>query len=146
MKPGKNLIPKQAQILSFAPQSLATHVSALSSLPTAGDARVRLALPTDLFMVSVYFPTEACASSADHSDVRIQATLLRKGASRFVSKDAGQLFFGLLSPLGFLKFLRAPLLGLKSPYISVNQFCSNYECLALRDKLLLARDTEQRVG
>jgi AraC-like DNA-binding protein len=126
--------------------ALQPYVPALGWLNTsAHTSPMQHVLPTDLFMVTVFRRDEASSSSNCHShELEIYLTLLRTQPIRFKSHLAGQLGYGLLTPSGVLKLLRAPLNGALNQRIDLAQFSSPEEYRALRDRLLDAADADQR--
>lgn len=121
---------------------LPLHVAALGCLATSGHgSRPQLALPTDLFMVTVH-----CAASAagDRDALEMAVTLLRTRPERFRSRSAGELAFALLTPGGLLDLLRAPLAGATDARLPLARFCTPAEFRGLRDGLLDAPDAKTR--
>jgi AraC-like DNA-binding protein len=124
-----------------------THIAALGWLRTPGhDAQAHhLALPTDLFMVTVHYVSEQNPGNSA-SALEMAVTLLRTKPERFHSRVAGELAFALLTPAGLLALLRAPLSGLTDQRIPFAQFCTAAELSAVRDALLTAPDTHLRLA
>jgi hypothetical protein len=113
-------------------------MAALGWLPTSGPgAQPLLALPSDLFMVTVH-----CGGGAKPGDAQAEATmdvavtLLRTRSERFSSRSAGELAFALLTPAGLLALLRAPLEGATNRRMSLGHYCRPGELSALRTALL----------
>ena len=76
--------------------SLPSHLAALGWVPTAGRAAgVQLALPIDLFMVTVH---AAEAASPGGAALELVVTLLRTRPERFRSRSTGVLAYALLTP------------------------------------------------
>lgn len=116
-----------------------SHVAALGWLPTPGrNAQAQLALPTDLFMVTVH-------RGDDPSALELSVTLLRTRPERFCSSVPGELAFALLTPAGLLALLRAPLEGAADRRLPLAQFCSRDEMRALRDALASEADPDLRM-
>ncbi|MGL4574484.1 MAG: helix-turn-helix transcriptional regulator [Burkholderiaceae bacterium] len=123
------------------------HIAALGWLRTPGqDAQAdHLALPTDLFMVTVHHTAEQSPGQSG-SILEMAVTLLRTRPERFRSRVAGELAFALLTPAGLLALLRAPLEGLTDRRMPLAQFCTSAELSALRDALLTEPDARLRLA
>jgi AraC-like DNA-binding protein len=122
------------------------HVAALGWLPTPGsDAQAQLALPTDLFMLTVHCGDRPQAPGAQPAALELAVTLLRTRPERFRSRAVGELAFALLTPAGLLALLRAPLEGAADQRVPLAQFCRPDELRALRDALLNETDPALRV-
>jgi AraC-like DNA-binding protein len=122
-------------------------MAALGWLPTSGrGGQPLLALPSDLFMVTVH-----CGGGAKPGDAQAEATmdvavtLLRTRSERFSSRSAGELAFALLTPAGLLALLRAPLEGVTNRRMSLGHYCRPGELSALRTALLDETDPGLRV-
>lgn len=123
--------------------SLSSHLAALGWVPTAGRAAgVQLALPIDLFMVTVHAGEGA---SAGGPALELVVTLLRTRPERFRSRSAGILAYALLTPAGLLALLRAPLHGAADLRVPLAEFCAPAELGRLRDGLLDAADPQSRM-
>lgn len=119
-------------------------VAALGWLPTAGPrGQPQLALPTDLYMVTLHCGEDARGGAAPGMELAV--TLLRTRPERFRSRSAGTLVFALLTPAGLLAFLRAPLEGLADRRLPLAAFCSADELRRLRDALLASPDPALRM-
>jgi AraC-like DNA-binding protein len=127
----------QAPAILQMPSQMPSHVAALGWLPTSGrNTQAQLALPTDLFMVTVHCGDMLGTSGASQPALELAVTLLRTRPERFRSSAAGELAFALLAPAGLLALLRAPLEGAADRRMPLAQFCSPDELSALRDALL----------
>jgi AraC-like DNA-binding protein len=124
-----------------------THVAALGWLNTPGrdTSDLHLALPTDLFMVTVHCASLREAGSRQPA-LEMAVTLLRTQPENFRSRAAGELAFALLTPAGLLALLRAPLDGVTDRRLALAQFCGPAELGALRDALLAQADPQLRMG
>jgi AraC-like DNA-binding protein len=119
---------------------LPSPVAALGWLHTSGDeSRTQLALPTDLFMVTVRCGNGVQALRDAQPALDLTVTLLRTRPERFCSRVAGELAYALLTPAGLLALLRAPLRGAADLHIPLARFCSTAELRAFRDAM---RDSE----
>jgi AraC-like DNA-binding protein len=118
---------------------LPPNLAALGWLATPGrQADPHLALPTDLFMVTVH-RSRPCAPRSDADDaLDLAVTLLRTRPERFRSSAAGELAYALLTPAGLVALLRAPLDGQTDRRLQLAQYCSPAELRDLRGKLLAA--------
>jgi AraC-like DNA-binding protein len=121
------------------------HVVALGWVPTGDSTQgAQLALPTDLFMVTVHHGAASDAGFASPL-LEMSVTLLRTRAQRFVSSRAGDLAFALLTPVGLLALLRAPLRGATDRSIALREFCGASECRALSKALRDCASAAERV-
>lgn len=122
---------------------LPLHVAALGCLATPGrGSRPQLALPTDLFMVTVHC---AVPPAGERDALEMTVTLLRTRPERFRSRSPGELAFALLTPAGLLDVLRAPLAGATDARLPLARFCTQAELRGLRDGLLDAPDAAARM-
>ncbi len=123
---------------------LSGHLPALGWLEPQ-PAGEQLALPTDLFMLTVRCDDAGLQALADgDSTPLVTLTLLRTRPERFQPAGGGRLAFALLTPLGLMQLLRAPLDGMSDRQIRLSHFCSAGEQRVLRDGLLNAPDAAQR--
>lgn len=119
---------------------MAPHVAAVGWLAThqGGAEREHLALPSDLYMVTVH-------GVAHRGTLDMAVTLLRTRCERFRSQGPGELAFALLRPRGLLMLLRAPLHGRTDGRIGLDAFCSADEHRWLQAQLLAAPDPSERM-
>lgn len=122
-------------------------LASLGWLPTSGRAaQPLLALPSDLFMVTVHCGSGRKPGSAQpEPTMDLAVTLLRTRAERFASRAAGELAYALLTPAGLLALLRAPLEGAADQRVPLARFCRPAELRLLRDSLLDAAEPGLRV-
>jgi AraC-like DNA-binding protein len=126
--------------------SLPSHLAALGWLPTpGGESRAQLALPTDLFLVTVHCGDGSRAPGGSPPALELAVTLLRTRPEQFRSRVAGDLAYALLTPAGLLWLLRAPLHGAADRRLPLARFCSPVELHALRDALLDEADPAARM-
>lgn len=122
------------------------HIAALGWLPTHGRrTSVQLALPTDLFLLTVHRGRDRLASGAGTAGLELTLTGLRTRAERFRSRVPGELAYALLTPAGVLALLRAPLEGLTDRRMPLDRICSPQEIRALRDALVDEDEPAARV-
>lgn len=123
----------------------ASGIAALGWLHTrAGSERAHLALPNDLFMVSLYDGGDDPDPGARPCEATLSVTLMRTRAERFRSRAQGRLLFALLTPMGLLSMLRAPLDGRVDQRLDLSAFCRPDERRGLRDEVLAASAPEVR--
>jgi AraC-like DNA-binding protein len=112
----------------------------------AQDGRRHLAVPSDLFLLTVYCDESlVCGESHEARDLEIVVSVLRSRPVEFASTGHGQLALALLTPRGLLKLLRAPLNGMMDRRLPLAQFCGRAEQHRLRDLLRDARTRHQRL-
>lgn len=122
-----------------------SQVAALGWLPTPGrDARAQLALPTDLFLLTVQCSDDGQRADTWGPTLALDVTLLRTRPERFRSRAVGELAFALLTPAGLLAVLRGPLEGATDGRLPLAQFCRPDEWRTLRDGLLREPDPDSR--
>lgn len=128
-------------------QDLALHVPALGWLAVEATAGAKhLALPSDLFLVTVYCDDSlVCGEAADRRDLEVVVTPMRSRPAVFSSQGRGQLALALLTPLGLMQALRTPLLGITDRRIPLQHFCTLREQRALRDALMLTDNADERL-
>jgi AraC-like DNA-binding protein len=123
------------------------HLPALAWLDVnAPQGREHLAVPSDLFLITVYCDdTLVCREPQDAGRLQVLVSMLRTQPAKFQSLGQGQLALALLTPAGLIKVLRAPLQGLTDRRLPLAQFCGSAEERRLRDALLGAADTVERL-
>jgi AraC-like DNA-binding protein len=143
VKPG----PGAAGSIAVARGDLQHHLAALAWLEvTAPLAREHLALPSDLYLVTVYGDDGLeCGPAQEPGGLQVLVSLLRTQPARFRSHGQGRLAVALLTPAGLLKVLRAPLQGLADRRLPLAQFCGVPEERRLREQLLCTADAAERV-
>lgn len=112
----------------------------------AQDGRRHLAVPSDMFLLTVYCDEGlVCGAAHEARDLEIVVSLLRSKPVEFASSGRGQLALALLTPRGALKVLRAPLHGMMDRRLPLAQFCGRGEQQRLRDLLREAKTRHQRL-
>jgi hypothetical protein len=133
--------------IAVARGDLQHHLAALAWLDVAAPAgREHLALPSDLYLITVYGDDGlACGPAQEPGGLQVLVSLLRTQPARFHSLGRGRLAVALLTPAGLLKVLRAPLQGLRDRRLPLAQFCGAPEERRLREQLLGTAEPGERL-
>jgi AraC-like DNA-binding protein len=139
--------PPHVGAVAVARADLQSHLSALALLDVhAPQGHEHLALPSDLFLLTVYCDDGLlCGERHDAQGLQVAVSALRTRHAHFRSHGEGQLALALLTPAGLMRVLRAPLDGLRDQRVPLAQFCGGAEQQRLRDALLSTADPQQRL-
>lgn len=129
------------------PQRLAAHAPGLAWLRKAvADTHRHTALPSDLFLVTVYCdPGLLCGAHDEGRDLEVVVSALRTRPTEFRSTGGGELAVALLTPLGLLQAFGTPVEGLTDCRLPLAYFCGWNEQRALRDALAAAASPQERL-
>lgn len=120
-------------------------LAALGWLSTAAGATEHLALPIDLFMLTVYRGPDPDPQDEPEA-LGIALTPLRTRPDRFRSQHDGELAFGLLTPAGLMRLGGAPLAGRTDCRVALDEPCTASENRRLADRLARGDDPAQRMN
>ena len=103
-------------------------------------------LPSDLFLITVYCSDGLrCGPLGEAHELEVMVTSLRTRPARFQSLGQGQLAVALLTPLGAMKVLRAPLRDITDRRVPLEQLCGRAEQRRLHGLLMSAPTNAQRM-
>jgi AraC-like DNA-binding protein len=146
---------RRAGSVALARGDVQQHLAALAWLDVqALQGREHLALPTDLFVVSVCgaAPEPGLGSGpASTGELQVVVSMLRTRPARCEvaagepGAGADRLLLALLTPAGLIRVLRAPLDGLTDRRLPLAHFCGLAEERRLREALLGAVDVHERL-
>ncbi|WP_280152095.1 hypothetical protein [Piscinibacter sp. XHJ-5] len=113
---------------------------------SAPDSHRHTALPSDLFLVTVYCdPGLLCGEPDEGRDVEVVVSALRTRPTEFRSAGGGELAVALLTPLGLLQAFRTPVEGLTDCRLPLAYFGGWNEQRALRHALAAAGSPQERL-
>lgn len=129
------------------PERFATHAPGLAWLrKSVPHTRCHTALPSDLFLVTVYCDQGLlCGERDEAGGLEVVVSALRTRPAEFRSAGGGELAVALLTPLGLLQAFRTPVEGLTDCRLPLAYFCSWNEQRALRDALGAAHSPQERL-
>jgi AraC-like DNA-binding protein len=128
------------------PERYRQHAAAVAWLRKSGAPGGHTALPLDLYVLTVYCdPALHCAPVGEDVRLEVMVSALRTKATPFRSSGGGELAVALLTPLGLLQALRAPLENLADQRLPLAWFFGWTEQRNLRDALLHAPAPEARL-
>jgi AraC-like DNA-binding protein len=139
--------PTRAGAVSISRGDLHHHLAALAWLDVnAPVAREHLALPSDLYIITVYGDDGlVCGPAQETGALQVLVSLLRTQPAIFTSQGQGRLALALLTPAGLIKVLRAPLDGLADRRLPLAQFCGGAQERHLRERLVSTTDVAERL-
>lgn len=146
MAPPPSPLPHVGAV-AVARADLQSDIAALAWLDVhAPQGREHLALPSDLFLLTVYCDDSLlCGVPEDAQGLQVAVSSLRTRRAQFRSLGQGQLALALLTPQGLIRLLRAPLDGLTDRRVPLAWFCGGREQQRLRQLLLSEADAPTRL-
>lgn len=129
------------------PQSLHRYAPALTWLRKNGSGeQSHVSLPSDLFLITVYCDEHLqCGPGGEEKDLHVVVSALRTKPVHFHSSGGGELAVALLTPLGLLQALRAPLEETTDRRVPLATFVGWAAQRALRDALLTCHTPAERL-